>query len=190
MKFLLISESISHANLVNRNSIAQQKRPWTLWHNLFRMRSIPHFLELQSSDFFILLVFQKLTLHCETLLPFSFLVFDSLPAFKYLRGLLNTNTHPPTYLTLKLLIVAIIIMCCRRRVHNFYTVCGHTHILPEELVECDSRWCKFSRNHSPNCTDCKNTCWQYRQYPQHYTPHINGKCQECLRAEAKARHPY
>ncbi|ETW85102.1 hypothetical protein HETIRDRAFT_243529, partial [Heterobasidion irregulare TC 32-1] len=73
------------------------------------------------------------------------------------------------------------------RVKNLFLYCGHSQELPEQLVrisstrmpraaltgmqiECESTTCKFSRNHPNNCRPptCKNTCWQYRQFPEQY----------------------
>ncbi|KAF9451054.1 hypothetical protein P691DRAFT_664039, partial [Macrolepiota fuliginosa MF-IS2] len=36
-------------------------------------------------------------------------------------------------------------------------------------IECDDRYCKFSKKHPQYCgVDCVKTCWQYRQFPQQY----------------------
>ncbi|OAX43996.1 hypothetical protein K503DRAFT_730208 [Rhizopogon vinicolor AM-OR11-026] len=75
----------------------------------------------------------------------------------------------------------LIIMCYWRRVHNFYKGCGHTINLPDEEIKCDLRNCKFSPKHPPTCMppQCSTMCWQYRQYPQQYGPHIDKKCPKC-----------
>ncbi|KIM52412.1 hypothetical protein SCLCIDRAFT_141149 [Scleroderma citrinum Foug A] len=72
-------------------------------------------------------------------------------------------------------------MCRWRHVRNVYLACGHAFTLPDELIVCDNRNCKFSPNHPPDCTPpkCKQTCWQYRQYPQQYSPNINSMCPTC-----------
>ncbi|KAG2040325.1 hypothetical protein BDR03DRAFT_949643 [Suillus americanus] len=61
-------------------------------------------------------------------------------------------------------------MCCWRHVRNVYLRCGHAFNLPDELITCDSSRCKFSPNHPATCLPptCKQTCAQYRQYPQQY----------------------
>ncbi|KAF8582681.1 hypothetical protein K439DRAFT_1350615, partial [Ramaria rubella] len=76
--------------------------------------------------------------------------------------------------------------CDGDRVCNKFTVCGHSYDLPEEMIQCDSRWCKFSSTHPQDCSgpECKRTCWQYRQYPQVYAPQINNICPACRDVEA------
>ncbi|KAJ3722525.1 hypothetical protein C8R42DRAFT_45518 [Lentinula raphanica] len=77
------------------------------------------------------------------------------------------------------LYICSIKMCYWRRVRNIYTRCGHGVNLPEEEIKCDLVNCKFSPAHRPNCPNCSQTCWQYRQYPQQYSPHIDRLCPTC-----------
>ncbi|KAL4067600.1 hypothetical protein J3A83DRAFT_3692940 [Scleroderma citrinum] len=62
-------------------------------------------------------------------------------------------------------------MCHWRRVQNTYKRCGHVFDLPDEMVQCENRYCKFSAMHPSTCVPpkCIETCWQYRQFPQQYT---------------------
>ncbi|KAH8114250.1 hypothetical protein DFH11DRAFT_1596760 [Phellopilus nigrolimitatus] len=55
-------------------------------------------------------------------------------------------------------------MCHWRRVTNYY------------------KRCKFSPNHPIDCLppNCQRTCWQYRQYPEQYTPHLDRFCPACM----------
>ncbi|KAL4254436.1 hypothetical protein ABKN59_003682 [Abortiporus biennis] len=71
----------------------------------------------------------------------------------------------------------------RRHVCYIYTKCGHAYPMPEETVVCDNPRCKFSPKHPPTCTGaaCKQTCWQYRQPTQQYSPQISGICPNCAR---------
>ncbi|KZT26226.1 hypothetical protein NEOLEDRAFT_1132247 [Neolentinus lepideus HHB14362 ss-1] len=72
-------------------------------------------------------------------------------------------------------------MCRDRRVNHKYGLCGHTVHLPEELIQCEDRWCKFSPVHPAQCPDCRRTCWQYRQYPETYDVHKQDKwCPACV----------
>ncbi|KAG5728502.1 hypothetical protein E4T56_gene19503 [Termitomyces sp. T112] len=72
-------------------------------------------------------------------------------------------------------------MCYWRRVRNYYKKCGHGITLPDEEIQCDLINCKFSSTHSKDCVppQCQRTCWQYRQYPQQYSPHIDRLCPNC-----------
>ncbi|KIJ12571.1 hypothetical protein PAXINDRAFT_82700, partial [Paxillus involutus ATCC 200175] len=51
-------------------------------------------------------------------------------------------------------------------------------------IVCENRNCKFSPSHPRDCVPpkCKQTCWQYRQYPQQYSPNINSVCPTCQQA--------
>ncbi|KDQ64341.1 hypothetical protein JAAARDRAFT_223242 [Jaapia argillacea MUCL 33604] len=75
-------------------------------------------------------------------------------------------------------------MCCWRRVRHVYLQCNHAINLPDDEIRCDSRNCKFSPNHPLDCVppQCIKTCWQYHQYPQQYSPNIDGKCPNCIAA--------
>ncbi|KAF9264704.1 hypothetical protein L218DRAFT_197784 [Marasmius fiardii PR-910] len=88
-------------------------------------------------------------------------------------------------------------------VQNTYSRCGHIIRLPDELIPCYDRYCKFSVAHPPDCTgsQCRDKCWQYKQFPEQYRmfrlsrrdrltetdtflrsdPYINNYCPECLR---------
>ncbi|THU90720.1 hypothetical protein K435DRAFT_968547, partial [Dendrothele bispora CBS 962.96] len=45
----------------------------------------------------------------------------------------------------------------------------------------EDRYCKFSVRHPPDCgPNCSRTCWQYRQFPEQYHPHLNSFCPGCL----------
>ncbi|RDX47495.1 hypothetical protein OH76DRAFT_1354126 [Lentinus brumalis] len=73
-------------------------------------------------------------------------------------------------------------MCHWRRVRNYYKRCRHYLDLPDEMIQCDDRHCKFSDRHPPDCRGarCIQTCWQYRQFPQQYQPVIDGYCSTCI----------
>ncbi|TFK28878.1 hypothetical protein FA15DRAFT_633434, partial [Coprinopsis marcescibilis] len=51
-------------------------------------------------------------------------------------------------------------------------------------IKCDLPTCKFSLTHPKSCQppQCKKTCWQYHQYPQQYSPHINKRCPDCQKS--------
>ncbi|KAF9009699.1 hypothetical protein BDQ17DRAFT_1300625 [Cyathus striatus] len=72
-------------------------------------------------------------------------------------------------------------MCRLRQVCNVYTQCGHAQPLPDEVIQCDNPNCKFSTTHPATCVppQCTRTCWQYRQYPEQYSPHIDRLCPAC-----------
>ncbi|KAG7449435.1 uncharacterized protein BT62DRAFT_945712 [Guyanagaster necrorhizus] len=74
-------------------------------------------------------------------------------------------------------------MCYYRQVRNIYTRCGHGVTDPDEEIRCNLVNCKFSTTHPRHCRPpaCTKTCWQYRQYPQQYSPNINGYCPQCRR---------
>ncbi|KAI0062289.1 hypothetical protein BV25DRAFT_667259 [Artomyces pyxidatus] len=97
--------------------------------------------------------------------------FIQLPIFK-----VDATTSEPTHST------SISNMCHWRRVTNTFLRCGHNHDLPEEMIVCDSRWCKFSDRHPPDCLPpaCTQTCLQFRQFPQMFNPQINGFCPACI----------
>lgn len=79
-------------------------------------------------------------------------------------------------------------MCHWRRVRNHYRRCNHYLDLPDDLVQCDDRYCKFSTCHPSNCVPprCTETCWQYRQFPESITPVIDDYCPSCI---ASGRQP-
>ncbi|KAF9568954.1 hypothetical protein CPC08DRAFT_678528, partial [Agrocybe pediades] len=66
-------------------------------------------------------------------------------------------------------------------VRNVYKKCGHGITLPDEEIKCDLTTCKFSPAHPRDCQPprCTQTCWQYHQYPQQYSPHIDKLCPAC-----------
>ncbi|KAF9057996.1 hypothetical protein BJ165DRAFT_1521324 [Panaeolus papilionaceus] len=72
-------------------------------------------------------------------------------------------------------------MCYWRRVRNIYKKCGHGVTLPDEEIKCDLVNCKFSPAHPNDCNppQCTQSCWQYRQFPQQYSPHIDKACPQC-----------
>ncbi|KLO19667.1 hypothetical protein SCHPADRAFT_817895, partial [Schizopora paradoxa] len=49
-------------------------------------------------------------------------------------------------------------------------------------IICTSPTCKFSPNHPIDCLPptCVSTCWQYRRYPEQYTPQLNRYCPSCV----------
>ncbi|KAF8163277.1 hypothetical protein B0H34DRAFT_316322 [Crassisporium funariophilum] len=52
-------------------------------------------------------------------------------------------------------------MCRWRQIEDTYAFCNHTYRLPDEMVYCPERDCKFSPAHPPNCGPrCSTTCWQ------------------------------
>ncbi|KAH7930803.1 hypothetical protein BV22DRAFT_35138 [Leucogyrophana mollusca] len=73
-------------------------------------------------------------------------------------------------------------MCHWRRVRNTYRRCGHAFDLPDEMIQCDNRYCKFSLTHPSTCVppSCTASCWQYRQFPQQYNPQIDAFCPSCI----------
>ncbi|KAL6308986.1 hypothetical protein BKA93DRAFT_814916 [Sparassis latifolia] len=73
-------------------------------------------------------------------------------------------------------------MCHWRRVRNHYRRCGH-YI---DLIQCADRYCKFSSTHPNDCVppQCTESCWQYRQFPQQYTPVIDNFCPVCIQTGA------
>ncbi|KAK0190719.1 hypothetical protein F5146DRAFT_1045452 [Armillaria mellea] len=72
-------------------------------------------------------------------------------------------------------------MCYYRQVRNVYTRCGHGVTLPDQEIRCNLVNCKFSTTHPGHCRPptCTKNCWQYRQYPQQYSPNIDGYCPQC-----------
>ncbi|TFK54911.1 hypothetical protein OE88DRAFT_975809 [Heliocybe sulcata] len=71
-------------------------------------------------------------------------------------------------------------MCKERRVNVHYGLCGHVVLLPEELIQCEDKKCKFSPMHPANCPDCRRTCWQYRQFPETFDVHKREEyCPTC-----------
>ncbi|RDB21342.1 hypothetical protein Hypma_011577 [Hypsizygus marmoreus] len=79
-------------------------------------------------------------------------------------------------------------MCKWRQVQHIFTLCNHVYSLPDEMIRCDDRWCKFSTTHPSNCgPNCKNTCWQYRQFPEQYNRTIARLCYACEAAAAAAQ---
>ncbi|KIL70219.1 hypothetical protein M378DRAFT_67612, partial [Amanita muscaria Koide BX008] len=48
-------------------------------------------------------------------------------------------------------------------------------------IKCYSAICKFSPSHPSDCVapQCARTCWQYRQFPQQYSPHLTRLCPTC-----------
>ncbi|KAL1755160.1 hypothetical protein FB107DRAFT_214238 [Schizophyllum commune] len=64
---------------------------------------------------------------------------------------------------------------------HVYLLCGHVENMPDQLIMCTSRTCKFSPNHPSTCVppECTRTCWQYRQYPEQYSPNLNAYCPTC-----------
>ncbi|KAH9981316.1 hypothetical protein BGW80DRAFT_1163176, partial [Lactifluus volemus] len=64
-----------------------------------------------------------------------------------------------------------------RRVTNTYLRCGHE----VQLIQCGSRWCRFSNTHPADCVapQCQRTCNQFRAFPQSYNPRIDNWCQPC-----------
>ncbi|KII89468.1 hypothetical protein PLICRDRAFT_41129 [Plicaturopsis crispa FD-325 SS-3] len=85
---------------------------------------------------------------------------------------------PPHVLTS---LLSVSNMCRWRQVCHVYLQCGHMVNVPDVLIQCDSRNCKFSPNHPADCKppSCTRTCAQYRGYPEQYSPNINGLCPSC-----------
>ncbi|KAL1746464.1 hypothetical protein HDZ31DRAFT_34062 [Schizophyllum fasciatum] len=75
-------------------------------------------------------------------------------------------------------------MCHWRRVQHVYQRCGHAVNLPEQLIECGSRNCKFSQFHPLTCVPptCTRSCLQYRTYPESYTLTKASYCHACAAA--------
>ncbi|KAF8889801.1 hypothetical protein BD779DRAFT_1518926 [Infundibulicybe gibba] len=74
-------------------------------------------------------------------------------------------------------------MCHWRQVYNVYLKCGHSQALPDEMIQCNKTTCVFSPYHPQSCVPpkCTATCWQYRQFPEQYSPKINRACPACAR---------
>ncbi|KAK0453876.1 hypothetical protein EV421DRAFT_716983 [Armillaria borealis] len=109
----------------------------------------------------------------------------------------DTPPHP----ILQVLPSLFAIMCYYRQVRNVYTRsasrrvsfvdcnahlplrCGHGVTLPDQEIRCNLVNCKFSTTHPGHCRPptCTKNCWQYRQYPQQYSPNIDGYCPQCRR---------
>ncbi|PBK87995.1 hypothetical protein ARMGADRAFT_438654 [Armillaria gallica] len=72
-------------------------------------------------------------------------------------------------------------MCHRRQVRNVYIRCDHAVNLPEEYIRCEQSNCKFSLFHPAKCKPpaCLRICWQYRRFPEQYSPHIDSYCPAC-----------
>ncbi|TFK71774.1 hypothetical protein BDN72DRAFT_764355, partial [Pluteus cervinus] len=49
-------------------------------------------------------------------------------------------------------------------------------------IKCDLVNCRFSPVHPSTCQapQCTQTCWQYRQFPQQYSPHLDKLCPACM----------
>ncbi|KZP02860.1 hypothetical protein FIBSPDRAFT_845472 [Athelia psychrophila] len=75
-------------------------------------------------------------------------------------------------------------MCHWRRVQNHYKRCGHEFDLPDEMIQCEDRFCKFSSAHPSDCKSpaCADTCWQYRTFPAMYRPELDRWCPVCVQA--------
>ncbi|TFK65173.1 hypothetical protein BDN72DRAFT_773705, partial [Pluteus cervinus] len=71
-------------------------------------------------------------------------------------------------------------------VRNVYLRCGHADNMVRIVVQCDDPQCIFSTSHPPTCggPSCRQTCWQYRQYPEQYSPNIDRYCPICSAALA------
>ncbi|KAF8995420.1 hypothetical protein BDZ89DRAFT_1084774, partial [Hymenopellis radicata] len=82
-------------------------------------------------------------------------------------------------------------MCRLRQVLNVYTKCGHGISLPDELIRCESRHCRFSLFHPTSCKppQCRRTCAQFKKFPEQYSPHINSYCPACLDSSTRVRPP-
>ncbi|KAH6918609.1 hypothetical protein BKA70DRAFT_21932 [Coprinopsis sp. MPI-PUGE-AT-0042] len=69
------------------------------------------------------------------------------------------------------------------RITDVFQGCGHAYRLPDEMLQCDDRFCKFSTTHPDNCgPNCKTSCWQYRQFPEQIHRTFDRKCPSCLSA--------
>ncbi|KJA13967.1 hypothetical protein HYPSUDRAFT_49498 [Hypholoma sublateritium FD-334 SS-4] len=78
-------------------------------------------------------------------------------------------------------------MCRWRQISDTYAGCGHAYRLEDEIVHCQDHLCKFSPYHDPNCgPNCKETCWQYRQFPEQINRRLDRKCGPCVEAERRA----
>ncbi|KAM5542029.1 hypothetical protein V8D89_004339 [Ganoderma adspersum] len=74
-------------------------------------------------------------------------------------------------------------MCYLRQVCYVYESCGHVYPMPDQQITCDNPRCKFSPMHPKNChgASCKQTCKQFRQHPQQYSPQMAGYCPGCAK---------
>ncbi|TBU29294.1 hypothetical protein BD311DRAFT_756891 [Dichomitus squalens] len=75
-------------------------------------------------------------------------------------------------------------MCYLRQICYVYESCGHVYPMPDQQITCDSPRCKFSPTHPKNChgASCKQTCKQFRQHPQQYSPQMAGFCPGCAKS--------
>ncbi|KAF8894589.1 hypothetical protein BD779DRAFT_850841 [Infundibulicybe gibba] len=68
-----------------------------------------------------------------------------------------------------------------RQVQDTYK-CGHVYSVPDKLIPCEDRYCKFSPLHPDDCgSNCGKTCWQYRQFPEQYNLKLDRLCLRCER---------
>ncbi|KAJ7343513.1 hypothetical protein B0H14DRAFT_3122117 [Mycena olivaceomarginata] len=76
-------------------------------------------------------------------------------------------------------------MCKWRQVRHHYTAegCGHIWEIPNEEIKCASIQCIFSDYHPRTCVGqrCRQSCWQYHQFPEQHTRTIAAKCPNCAR---------
>ncbi|KAF9528267.1 hypothetical protein CPB83DRAFT_854738 [Crepidotus variabilis] len=70
-------------------------------------------------------------------------------------------------------------MCNFRRVSDYFPRCEHVIARPEEYIQCNSRYCKFSPQHPNNCTGDQCKCLKSRQYPETYQLRKEGTCPSC-----------
>jgi len=89
------------------------------------------------------------------------------------------------------LLLSTAAMCRWRQIQDHYAQCDHSYRLPDEMVYCPDRWCKFSPYHvneegvhvdrcGPECT---TTCWQYRQFPEQIFRRLDRLCVHCQAAQ-------
>jgi len=71
-------------------------------------------------------------------------------------------------------------MCRYRQIQDTYAHCNHVYRVPDQMVYCPERDCKFSPYHPEDCgPNCKRTCWQYRRFPEQIDRRFDRLCPRC-----------
>ncbi|KAJ7285839.1 hypothetical protein C8J57DRAFT_1285958 [Mycena rebaudengoi] len=69
-------------------------------------------------------------------------------------------------------------MCHRQLLFTKSIRCGHSTYETEVLVDCQSRFCRISSAHPPNCRPC--ACRRYYGHPQRLiTREVLAYCPRC-----------
>ncbi|KAJ6596890.1 hypothetical protein DFH09DRAFT_1133027 [Mycena vulgaris] len=69
-------------------------------------------------------------------------------------------------------------MCHRQLFFTKALRCGHSTYSSEVVVDCQSRYCRLSNAHPPNCPRC--TCRRYYGHPERIVnQQIQARCAQC-----------